>query len=165
MKRPTVLIVIAIMIVLQLVSQKVDTEQGLDREREYIIAAYVKQGAERIAALKSYIQKFPDKSQKLTKRAHYSLAIEYFKMKHYAEAVKYSKMTLDMGASVKGEEGRLYLVIGNSYGVKSASIYDIDQALEYTNKAINFAAANGLNDVLQYAKKLKRKLWRRRGKN
>lgn len=157
MKRLTFLIVIVIMIALPLVPQKGDTERELARTQEYI-AATVKQGTEKIAALQAYIQKFPDKSQKWTKLAYYSMAVEYFQMKDYANAVKYGKMTLDMGAPGQGEEGRLYLVIGNSYGVKSASIYDKDQALNYTNKAITFASANGLKDVLSEAKKLRGKL-------
>ncbi len=156
-KRPIFLIVILVMITLPILCQKDDTELELARTQEYI-AATVKQGQEKIAALEAYIKKFPDTSQKWTKLAYYSMAVEYFQMKNYEEAIKYGKMTLDMGAPGQGEEARLYLVIGNSYGVKNASIYNKDDALTYTNKAISFASANGLKDVLSEAKKLKEKL-------
>jgi hypothetical protein len=90
--------------------------------------------------------------------AHYHLAIGYFELKNYGKAVEFANKTLKIGSLEAGEEGRLYLVIANSYGVKSASIFNQDKALEFANKAVSFAQSKKLNDVLAEARKLKRQL-------
>lgn len=134
-------------------------DRELARTQDYIDAT-TKQGAAKIKALKDYIKKFPNTKQKWTRYAHYSLTTEYFQEKNYAEAVKYAKLTLDIGVPGKGgEEGRLYLILGNSYGIKGEAIFNREEALKYTDKAISFATGNDeLKDVLQQAQKLKKSL-------
>jgi tetratricopeptide (TPR) repeat protein len=134
-----------------------DTDRELARTQEYIGAA-TKQGQAKINALKAYVKKFPDKSKKWTKLAYYQLAVEHFQLKKYATAVQYADQCLKMGAPGPGEEGRLHLIIANAYGVKSASIFNQETAVKKVNKAISFAKAKKLNDVLAQAKKLKGKL-------
>lgn len=156
MKKLIYVILVTLLIALPLLHGQ-DTDRELARTQEYIGAA-MKKGQEKITALKAYIKKFPDKSKKWTKLAYYQLAIESFQLKKYATAVQYADQCLKMGAPGAGEEGRLHLVIANSYGVKSASIFNQETALKKVNKAISFAKAKKLNDVLAEAKKLKGKL-------
>jgi len=157
MKKTIFLIFLFVWLALPVLSQKDNTEVELARTQEYINAT-IKQGEEKISALQAYIKKFPETTQKWTKLAYYSMAVEYFQVKKYDEAVKYAKQTLTMGAPGKGEEARLYLVIGNSYGVKGSPIFNTEDALKYTGQALEFAAANGLKDVVEEARNLKEKL-------
>ncbi len=150
------LVVFALVALPSLADKKEDLE--LARTQDYIAAA-TKQGQAKVNALLAYIKKFPDTTQKWTKFAYYSLAIEYFQVKNYPESVKYGKKTLEIGVpGTGGEEARLYLVMGNCYAVKSSSIYNKDEALKYTNKAISFSTQKGFKDVVSEAKKLKDKL-------
>jgi tetratricopeptide (TPR) repeat protein len=138
-------------------SGQAGTDRELARTQEYIAAA-TKQGKPKIDALKAYIKKFPDTTKKWTKLAYYQLAVEYFQTKDYSQAVNYGNKTIKIGPPGDGEEGRLYLIIANSYGVKSASIFNKDKALEWVGKAISFAQSKQLNDVLAEARKLKKSL-------
>jgi len=157
MKKTFFLIFLFVWLVLPVLSQKDNTEVELARTQEYINAT-IKQGEEKIAALQAYIKKFPETTQRWTKLAYYSMAIEYFQVKKFDEAVKYAKQLLSMGAPGKGEEARLYLVIGNSYGVKGSAVFSNEEALKYTSQALEFAAANGFKDVVEEARNLKEKL-------
>lgn len=154
MKKIIYVILITLLIALPCFSQK-NADREIARTQEYIGAATQK-GAAKIAALKAYVKKFPDKSKKWTKLAFYQLAVESFQTKKYADCVKYSDQTLKMGAPGDGEEARLYLIIANSYAIKSASIFDKDKALKWVNKAIAFAQSKKLNDVIGQARKLKK---------
>jgi hypothetical protein len=156
MKRLTFFVLIFIVVAFLGLSQNEDREMA--RTQDYI-SATTKQGAAKITALQDYIKKFPNTKEKWTRYAYYSLTTEYFQCKNYAEAVKFAKKTLEIGVpGTGGEEGRLYLILGNSYGVKGGAIFDRQEALRHTDKAISFATDKGLNDVLQEAKKLKKSL-------
>jgi hypothetical protein len=134
-----------------------DADREVKRTQDFI-AATTKKGTEKVDALMAYIKEFPETTSRWTRLAHYHLAIGYFELKDYGKAVEYANKTLKIGSLEAGEEGRLLLVIANSYGVKSASIFNQDKALEFANKAISFSESNNLDDVLAEAKKLKRQL-------
>jgi hypothetical protein len=157
MKKLMPVILITLLIAIPCFSKQADTERELARTQEFISATQ-KSGAAKISALNAYIKKFPETTSRWTQLAYYHLAVEYFQTQKYSQAVEYSNKILKLGSLSEGEEGRLYLIIANSYGVKSASIFDKDKALEMANKAISFAQANKLNDVLAEAQKLKRQL-------
>jgi hypothetical protein len=157
MKKIMPVILITMLIAIPCFSSQADTERELARTQEFISATQ-KSGAAKISALNAYIKKFPETTSRWTRLAYYHLAVEYFQTQDYSQAVQYSNKTLKLGSLSEGEEGRLYLVIANSYGVKSASIFDKDKALQMAKKAIAFAQEKKLNDVLAEAQKLKRQL-------
>ncbi len=133
--------------------------QDVNYTKDYIDGMQKKSGPERLNAMKAYVKKYPDTSQKFTKLAYYWMAIDYLEVKDFAKAIstglKVEKLGLgDVGA---GEEARLYLVIGNAYAVKGDT-YDKAKALKYINKAM--ASAKKANDkqVQTAAKGLKDKL-------
>jgi len=156
MKKLIFVTLITLLIVLPGFSQQSDADREVARTQDYIAAA-TKQGAAKIDALKAYIKKFPDTKQRWTRMAYYSLAIAYFEIKNYAEAIKVGEQRLKMGEFGTGEEGRLTLVVANSYGIKSESVFNKDKALRYTNKAIELAKKSGDKDVLKTAQDLKKK--------
>ncbi len=133
--------------------------QDVNYTKDYIDAMQKKSGPERLSAMKAYVKKYPDTSQKFTKLAYYWMAIDYLEVKDFAKTIstglKVEKLGLgDVGA---GEEARLFLVIGNAYAVKGAT-YDKAKAMKYINKAM--ASAKKANDkrVQTAAKGLKDKL-------
>jgi len=127
--------------------------------QEYIASMTKKPGPDRIKAFEAYVKKYSDTSQKFTRLAYYWIAMDSFQIQDYAKAVEIGKKCLGFNGYDKGEEARLNLMLGNSYGVKKASVYNKDLALKYTNAAIAVASsAQGLNDVLSAAKDLKSKL-------
>jgi hypothetical protein len=146
-----------LLIVLPGFSQQGDEDREVARTQDYIAAA-TKKGTAKIDALKAYIKKFPDTTQRWTRMAYYSLAIAYYENKNYAQAIKVGEQRLKMGEFGTGEEGRLTLVVANSYGIKSESVFNKDKALKYTNKAIQLAKKSGDKDVLNTAQALKKKL-------
>jgi hypothetical protein len=146
----------SVLLVLPCLSQA-DADREVARTQDYIAAA-TKKGVEKINALKAYIKKFPENSSRWTKLAYYQLAIGYYEVKNYGEAVKWGEQRLGMGGFGAGEEGRLALVVANSYGIKSASIFNKDKALKYTNKAIALAKKDKDNKVLSTAQSLKKSL-------
>ncbi|MCK5056055.1 MAG: tetratricopeptide repeat protein [Candidatus Aminicenantes bacterium] len=158
MKKLTFFMLFFIVVAFLGFSQK-NQDRELARTQDYIAAA-TKQGAAKIKALKDYIKKFPNTRQKWTRYAYYSLATENFQSKNFSGAIKYAKETLKIGAPGQGgEEGRLYLVLGNSYGIKGEANFNQSEALKYTDKAIAFASGrDDLKDVLQEARKLKKSL-------
>ncbi|MGD2085090.1 MAG: tetratricopeptide repeat protein [Candidatus Aminicenantes bacterium] len=145
------------LVVLPCLFAQTNADREVKRTQDFI-AATTKKGAEKVSALNAYIKEFPDTSSRWTRLAHYHLAIGYFELKNYGKAVEYANKTLKIGSLEAGEEGRLLLIIANSYGVKSASIFNQDKALEFANKTISFAESKKLPDVLSEAKKLKRQL-------
>jgi hypothetical protein len=145
------------LVVLPCLFAQTNADREVKRTQDFI-AATTKKGAEKVSALNAYIKEFPDTSSRWTRLAHYHLAIGYFELKNYGKAVEYANKTLKIGSLEAGEEGRLLLIIANSYGVKSASIFNREKALEFANKTISFAESKKLPDVLSEAKKLKRQL-------
>lgn len=157
MKKVLFVILFMALVVLPCLFGQTNADREVKRTQDFI-AATTKKGTAKVAALNAYIKEFPDTSSRWTRLAHYHLAIGYFELKNYGKAVEYANKTLKIGSLEAGEEGRLYLVIANSYGVKSASIFNQDKALEFANKTISFAESKKLPDVLSEAKKLKRQL-------
>jgi hypothetical protein len=156
MKKLIYVILVTILIALPLLSQK-DADREVARTQDFIKATTQK-GQAKITALNAYIKKFPETTSRWTRLAHYHLAVEYFTLQKYAECVKYGDKTLKLGSLSPGEEGRLYLIMANSYGVKSASIFNREKALGLAKKALSFAQSNNLKDVLSQAQKLKKQL-------
>jgi len=127
--------------------------------QEYIAAMTKQPGKARIQAFEAYVKKFSDTTQKFTRLAYYWIAMDSFQIQDYVKASQVGVKCLGLKGYDKGEEARLNLMLGNSYGVKSASIYNKDLALKYTNAAISIASSSqGLQDVLAAAKDLKSKL-------
>jgi hypothetical protein len=157
MKKVLFVVLFMALVVLPGLFGQTDADREVKRTQDFI-AATTKKGTEKVNALMAYIKEFPETTSRWTRLAHYHLAIGYFELKDYGKAVEYANKTLKIGSLEAGEEGRLLLVIANSYGVKSASIFNQYKALEFANKTISFSESNKLDDVLSEAKKLKRQL-------
>jgi tetratricopeptide (TPR) repeat protein len=157
MKKVLFVILFMALVVLPCLFGQADADREVKRTQDFI-SATTKKGTEKVNALMAYIKEFPETTSRWTRLAHYHLSIGYFELKDYGKAVEYANKTLKIGSLEAGEEGRLYLVIANSYGVKSGSIFNQDKAGEFSDKAISFAESNNLSDVLTEAKKLKRQL-------
>jgi len=149
-------ILVTLLIVAPAFSQA-DADREIARTQKYIEAA-TKTGNAKITALQSYIKDFPDKTKKWTKLAYYQLAVESFTTEKYADCIKYGEQTLQMGAPGDGEEGRLYLIIANSYAIKGKPTFNEAKAKETIGKAISFATSKKLDDVLGEANKLKKSI-------
>ncbi len=157
MKKLIFVMLITLLIVLPGLSQQSDTDREVARTQDYI-AAVTKKGAAKIDALKAYIKKFPDTTQRWTRMAYYSLAIAYYEGETYAEAIKQGEKRLKMGNFGVGEESRLTLVIANCYGIKDTPVFDKEKALKYTGKAIEMAKRDKQAEVEKAAKNLKKQL-------
>jgi len=157
MKKVLFVILFMTLVVLPGLFGQTEEDREVRRTQDFI-AATTKKGTEKVNALTAYIKEFPETSSRWTRLAHYHLAIGYFELKNYGKAVEYANKTLKIGSLEAGEEGRLYLVIANSYGVKSGAVFNQDKAMEFADKAISFSESNKLSDVLSEAKKLKRQL-------
>lgn len=157
MKKVLIVTLFMALVVLPCLFGQTNADREVKRTQDFI-AATTKKGSAKVNALNAYIKEFPETSSRWTRLAHYHLAIGYFELKNYGKAVEYANKTLKIGSLEAGEEGRLYLVIANSYGVKSASIFNQDKAVEFAKKAVSFAESKNLADVLKEAKKLKRQL-------
>ncbi|MEN8152998.1 MAG: hypothetical protein ABFR75_03175 [Acidobacteriota bacterium] len=112
----------------------------------------------RITALKAYINKYTDTTNKFVRLAYYQLSLNYFESKKYKSAIQTGEKTLNLGSIGTGEESRLSLVLANSYGIKSYAGFNKEKALKYTNKAISLGQKAGDNKVVSTAKKLKKSL-------
>lgn len=152
MKKLSFLILISFFIILPCLGQ-----DDIGYTKDYIDAMQ-KTGNERIAALKTYIQKYPDTSGQFTRLAYYWLALDYFQAKNYEEAVKRGEERLKMGNFGQGEEARMTLMLANSFAVKSASIFNKDKALEYIEKAMDLGNKDNDKDVVKTAQDLKKSL-------
>jgi hypothetical protein len=157
MKKLIFVMLITLLIVLPGLTQQSDADREVARTQDYIAAA-TKQGAAKISALKAYIKKFPDTTQRWTRMAYYSLAIAYYENKNYGEAIKEGEKRLKMGNFGVGEESRLTLVIANCYGIKDTPVFDKEKALKYIGKAIDLAKRDKQAEVEKAARDLKKKL-------
>ncbi len=152
MKKLSFLILISFFIILPCLGQ-----DDIGYTKDYIDAMQ-KIGNDRIAALKSYIQKYPDQTSQFTRLAYYWLALDYFQAKSYEEAVKRGEERLKMGNFGQGEEARMTLMLANSFAVKSASIFNKDKALQYIEKALDLGNKDNDKDVVKTAQDLKKSL-------
>jgi len=158
MKRLCLLsVLIAVLIVFPLFGQN-DEDMEIARAQDYTEAILKKTPEEKVEAFKAYIQKYPETSQKFTKLAYYMLTVSYFHVGDYVQTARTGEKTMTLGdLPNRGEQARLYLVTGNAYAVKSASIYDKEKAMDYVNRAITLARGHD-NEVLSAAQNLKKSL-------
>ncbi|MCP4154764.1 MAG: tetratricopeptide repeat protein, partial [bacterium] len=156
MRKLLFLVLVSALIALPLLSQNA-ADKEMSRTMDYVKASQLK-GVAKVNAMKAYVKKFPETSSKWTKLAYYQMALEYYILKNFSEAVKGGEKRLKMGGFGPGEEARLNLVLGNSYGIKSSPVFNQAKALKYTNKAITLAKKDKLIDVEKTAKDLKKKL-------
>ncbi|HLP57688.1 MAG TPA: tetratricopeptide repeat protein, partial [Candidatus Deferrimicrobium sp.] len=105
-----------------------------------------------------YIQKYPDTTGQFTRLAYYWLALDYFNAKNYEEAVKRGEERLKMGNFGQGEEARMTLMLGNSYAIKGAPIFDKEKAMQYIEKAMSLGEKANDKDVVKTAQELKKSL-------
>lgn len=158
MKHFILVLILTFTLILPVFTIQTSEDEEISRTQDYTSAILKKTPQEKITAFKAYIRKYPDTSLKFTKLAYYMLTINYFYVKDYIQTAKTGEKTMTLGnLPTKGEQARLYLVVGNSYGIKSISIYDKDKALKYTNRAITLARGND-PEVLKTAQNLKKKL-------
>jgi hypothetical protein len=158
MKRIIFIGLLALMLILPCFSIQSDDEREISRTQDYTTAILKKTPGEKIEAFKAYIKKYPDTSQKFTKLAYYMLTVNYFHNKNYSQTLEYGQKTLKLGdMPTRGEQARLYLVVGNAYAIKDTSFYNKEKALEFTDKAISLAKGHD-GEVLKTARSLKSKL-------
>lgn len=121
--------------------------------------AMTKKGAERIAALETYIKNYPDATQNVfTKLAYYWLTVDNYNSKNYDKAIRNGEKALALGGLEAKLEAGLYLMLGSSFGVKSFSGYSQEKALKWADKAIDFSQKNDISDILKQAQALKNEL-------
>jgi hypothetical protein len=124
----------------------------------FVDAMNKEEGTARINALKSYIKQFPETTSKWTRLAYFNIALEYYRIKNYAEAVKQGEKLFLIGKFGKGEEGRLALVLAESYGLKSSPVFNKKKAFQYINIAISAAKASNDEELLKAAQNLEKQL-------
>ena len=126
---------------------------------DYTTALTKKAGAERIAALETYIKNYPDATQNVfTKLAYYWMTVDNYNTKNYDKAIRNGEKALNLGGLEAKLEASIYLMLGSSLGVKSFSGYNKDKAMVWADKAIDFSQKNGINDIAKDAKALKNEL-------
>jgi len=158
MKHFILILILTITFVLPTFTIQTSEDEEITRTQDYTNAILKKTPQEKVNAFKAYIRKYPDTTQKFTKLAYYMLTVNYFHTKDYIQTARTGEKTMALGdLPTKGEQARLYLVVGNSYGVKRISIYNKDKALQYTNRAITLARGHD-QGVLKAAQSLKKKL-------
>lgn len=158
MRRIVLITILVLLLLSPGFSIQSDDDAEISRAQDYTNAILKKTPAEKIAAFKAYIKKYPDTSQKFTKLAYYMLTVNYFYNDDYQKTVEYGEKTLKLGdLPTRGEQARLHLVIGNAYGIKRSPLYNKDRALNHTNQAISLARGHD-GEVLKTAMDLKKKL-------
>jgi hypothetical protein len=158
MRRIILISVLALIFVIPCFSFQSDEDADIARAQDYTNAILKKTPVEKIDAFKEYIRKYPDTAQKFTRLAYYMLTVNYFYNNDYQNAINTGEKTMNLGdLPSRGEQARLYLVVGNAYGIKNTSFYNKDKALKYTNRAITLARGQD-SEVLKTAQDLKKKL-------
>jgi tetratricopeptide (TPR) repeat protein len=133
--------------------------QNLENAGIDYTTALTKSGAERIAALETYVKNYPDMTQNIfTKLAYYFLTADYYRDKNYDKAIRNGEKVASLGGLEPKLEAGLYLMLGNSYGVKSFSGYSQEKALKWAEKALEFSQAKGVSDIAKGAQALKNEL-------
>jgi tetratricopeptide (TPR) repeat protein len=122
---------------------------------DYTTALTKKAGAERIAALETYIKNYPDPAQNVfTKLAYYFLTVDYYNTRNYDKAIRNGEKAIALGGMEAKLEAGVYLMLGSSYGANGNK----DKALGLADKAIAFAQKNGIGDIAKQAQALKNEL-------
>lgn len=122
---------------------------------DYTTALQKKAGAERIAALETYIKNYPDPAQNVfTKLAFYFLTVDYYNTKNYDKAIRNGEKAVQLGGMEPKLEAGVYLMLGSSYGATNNK----DKALTWADKAAAFAQKHGIGDIAKQAQALKNEL-------
>jgi len=122
---------------------------------DYTTALQKKAGAERIAALETYIKNYPDPAQNVfTKLAFYFLTVDYYNTKNYDKAIRSGEKAVALGGMEVKLEAGVYLMLGSSYGASNNK----EKAMSWADKAVSFAQKHGLGDIAKQAQALKNEL-------
>jgi tetratricopeptide (TPR) repeat protein len=126
---------------------------------DYTTTLQKKPGEQRIAAFEAYIKNYPDPAQNVfTKLAYYWLCVDNYNNKNYDKAIRNGEKVLALGGLEAKLEAGVYLMLGNSFGVKSFSGYSQEKALKWAEKAIDFSQKNDIGDIAKQAQALKNEL-------
>jgi tetratricopeptide (TPR) repeat protein len=158
MKRFIFFILVSLFILIPVFSSQRASEKDPNPIDSFVDAMKKQEGTVRINALKLYIKQFPETTSRWTRLAYFNIALEYYKIKEYAEAVKHGEKLFSIGKFGKGEEGRLALVIAESYGLKSSPVFNKKKAFQYINIAISAAKASNDKELLKAAQNLESQL-------
>jgi len=158
MKRYIFFILVSLFILMPIFSSQHASEKNLDPIDSFVDAMEKEEGTARINALKLYIKQFPETTSRWTRLAYFNIATEYYKIKNYAEAVKQGEKLFLIGKFGKGEEGRLALVLAESYGLKSSPVFNKKKAFQYIKIAISAAKASNDEELLKAAQNLEKQL-------
>jgi tetratricopeptide (TPR) repeat protein len=112
----------------------------------------------RIKCFEGYIQTYPDTGKKFTRLAYCMLALNHFDTKNYVKTVEIGEKSLKIGVPDDGLLAKLFLAIGNAYGIDNSAVFDKNKAIKYTDQAIVQADKAGLKDIAQNARGLKTRL-------
>lgn len=122
---------------------------------DYTTALTKKAGAERIAALETYIKNYPDPVQNIfTKLAYYFLTVDYYNIKSYDKAIRNGEKAIALGGMETKLEAGVYLMLGSSYGASDNK----EKAMKWAEKAIEFSQKHGIGDIAKQAQALKNEL-------
>ena len=149
----------AIALIVLLIASFAWTQDMENAGIDYTTALTKKSGAERIAALETYIKNYPDPAQNVfTKLAYYWLTVDNYNSKNYDKAIRNGEKAMALGGLEAKLEAGLYLMLGSSFGVKSFSGYNQEKALKWAEKAIDFSQKNDIGDIAKQAQALKNEL-------
>ena len=122
---------------------------------DYTTALTKKAGAERIAALETYVKNYPDPAQNVfTKLAYYFLTVDYYNIKNYDKAIRNGEKAISLGGMEAKLESGVYLMLGSSYGAENNK----EKAMKWAEKAIEFAQKHSIGDIAKQAQALKNEL-------
>lgn len=112
----------------------------------------------RVKCFQGYIQTYPDTGKRFTRLAYCMLALNHFDTKNYAKTVEIGEKSLKIGVPDDGLRAKLFLAMGNAYGIGSSAVFDKSKAIKYTDQAIEQADKAGLTELAQNARGLKKRL-------
>jgi len=149
----------AIVLILLLAGTFVFAQNMENAGIDYTTALAKASVGERIAALEAYIKNYPDPAQNVfTKLAYYWLTVNYYNNKNYEKAIRNGEKAMALGGLEAKLEATVYLIMGNSFGVKSYSGSSQEKALKWADKALDFAQKNEVADIIKDAQTLRNEL-------
>jgi len=149
--RKTVMVALIILLAGTLAWSQDMENAGID----YTTALTKKAGAERIAALETYIKNYPDPAQNIfTKLAYYFLTVDYYNIKNYDKAIRNGEKAIALGGMETKLEAGVYLMLGSSYGASDNK----EKAMKWAEKAVEFSQKHGIGDIAKQAQALKNEM-------
>lgn len=112
----------------------------------------------RVKCFQGYIKTYPDTGKKFTRLAYCMLALNHFDTKNYVKTVEIGEKSLKIGVPDDGLRAKLFLAMGNAYGIGSSAVFDKSKAIKYTDQAIEQAEKAELTALAQNARELKTRL-------